>query len=190
MYIRMTFHRRSMCKCDGILCCPPLHHSDILCAEEGEVAFPLRDPYFAERLLSRSTHRGSVTYVRLSPKIAVGQTGVYSIHGIQILSKLRLRWVAIADSGYVTPGTRDSFLSYLHVYVGCPLLTSLRYTRITGLIPFRFGHRVNGRMKGLLPQTDLLSYFCLRYSPTTGCIVSSLFIGLTSFSCAGKTKDA
>lgn len=35
----------------------------------GRVAFPLRDPYFAERLLSRSTHRGSVTYVRLSPKL-------------------------------------------------------------------------------------------------------------------------
>ena len=164
MYIRMTFYRRSMCKCDGILCCPPLHHSDILCAEEDELRF-----LCVTRISQSDCSRDPL------------------IGGRSRMCAYRRN--CRRSNGCVL-NTRDSNPFEITIMLGGHCGQWLRYTRNTGLIPFRFGHRVNGRMKGSLPQTDLLSYFCLRYSPTTGCIVSSLFIGLTSFSCAGKTKDA
>ena len=163
MYIRMTFHRRSMCKCDGILCCPPLHRFDILCAEEGELRFLCvtrisqsdcsRDPLIGGRsrmcAYRRNCRRsnGCVLNTRDSNPFEItimlgghcGQWLRYTRNtGLIPFVSSRLRWVASAhkvtlhpehgtrsfrisrftlgglcSQGYVTPESRDSFLSDL-----------------------------------------------------------------------------
>ncbi len=162
----MTFNRRSMCKCSGVLCYPLLRHLDILCAEEGDGAFPFSRPSFCRvvtlKILSfwgwsriiavaygcRRLKQvvintpDDILSCLITVRINAGGAEIRLFKTRVLSGDLPLFWVAIADGILVTPGTRDSFLSYFYVYVVHPLFTNLRYTRIVGLIPFRFGHIV------------------------------------------------